>query len=340
MKIGLEAVVSYLPEKVVKREDFAYLDPVIPKGMEEMFRGADEFRRMEGEDAVEVMGEEVTKKVLDRAGLKPEDIDYIIAANLGGKYMLPMVGTHIHHSVGFPEDVPVLNIQTCCASFVDGFNLGWNLILSGRHKRVLVVAVTATGMEVCGADQTSPLAKNFGDGAGAAIVSSQNLKCEFLSYHNRTFGELYDHMNVKLRPVMNPQLKEKAGVESDVGMFVLADAWFFQWAQEKGKRFAVEGIEKALKPLNLGLGDVDMVVIHHPQEFMQELWIQGGAEAGIPRGKWKELYHKIANCGNVDVAAILAELLEKEEIPKDSIIALFPPGLGGHTPCMIIKWLG
>jgi len=121
MRVGLEAVISFLPEKVVKREDFAYLDPVIPKGMEEMFRGADEFRRMEGEDAVEIMGVEVTKKVLDRAGLKPEDIDYIVSANLGGQYMIPMVGTHIHHEVGFPEEVPVLNIQTCCASFVDGF---------------------------------------------------------------------------------------------------------------------------------------------------------------------------------------------------------------------------
>jgi 3-oxoacyl-[acyl-carrier-protein] synthase-3 len=340
VKIGLEAVVSYLPEKVVKREDFAYLDPIIPEGMEQMFRGADEFRRMEGDDAVEIMGVEVTKKALDSAGLKPEDIDYIIAANLGGKYMLPMVGTHIHHKVGFPEETPVLNIQTCCASFVDGFNLAWNLILSGRHKRVLVVAVTALAVEGCGVDQTSPLAKNFGDGAGAAIVSSENLKCEFLSYHNRTFGELYDHMYVNLRPVMHPELKEKAGVQSNMGMFVLADEWFFQWAQEKGKRFAVEGIEKALKPLNLGLSDVDMIVIHHPQEFMQEIWIQGGIEAGIPREKWKELYHKIANCGNVDVAAILAELLEKGQIPKDSIIALFPPGLGGHTPCMIVKWLG
>lgn len=340
MKVGLETVVSYFPETVVKREDFSYLDPVIPEGMEKMFRGADEFRRLRDENAVEIMAEQVTKKALNSAGLKPSDIDYIIATNLGGKYILPMIGTYIHHKMGFQTQTPVLNIQTCCASFVDGLNLAWNMILGGRYKRILVVAVTALAIEGYGVDQTSPLAKNFGDGSGAAIVSSQNLKCEFLSYHSRTFGELYDHMYVNLRKVMHPELKEKAGVQDDMGMFVFADEWFFQWVQKAGKTFAVEGIQKALAQANLGLSEVDMVIIHHPQEMIHEAWIEGGAEAGIPREKWKESYHKIANCGNVDVAAILAELLEQRQIPQDMVVALFPPGLGGHTPCMILRWFG
>jgi 3-oxoacyl-[acyl-carrier-protein] synthase III len=82
-----------------------------------------------------------------------------------------------------------------------------------------------------------------------------------------------------------------------------------------------------------------MVMIHQPMEVMHAPWIDGGVEAGISREKWKELWNKIANCGNVDIPAILAELSEKGQIPKGSIIALFPPGLGRHTPCMIIRWL-
>jgi 3-oxoacyl-[acyl-carrier-protein] synthase-3 len=339
MNVGLETVVSYFPEKIVRRGDLSYLDAVVPEGQEEVFRQPDEFRRLQDENAVEILAEKVARKALDSANLETSDIDFIIAANIGGRRVFPMVGTYIHHKLGFREETPVLNIQNFCASFVDGINVAWNLILSGRHKRILVVAVTAMATKGWGIDQTSPIAKFFGDGSGGAIVSSENLKCEFLSYYNRTFGELYEHIFVELGPVMHPELKEKASVRSDMGNYILADQWVFEWQEKLGKTFAVEIIEKALKEINLTLSDLDMVVIHHPQYTLHNRWIQGGVKAGISRGKWKESWNRIGSCGNADIPAILGELSEQGQIQKGSIIVLFAPGGGGHTPCMTIKWL-
>jgi 3-oxoacyl-[acyl-carrier-protein] synthase III len=337
MKVGLEALTSYFPDKVVKREDFKYLDPVIPKDLEWVFRGPDERRSFEGDDAVEVMGEKVVRKVLDSAGLAASDIDFIIAGNLGGKYVVPMVGSYIHFKVGFPREVPAVNIQTCCASFVDAFNLAWSLVLSGAYKRVLVVMVTATTISGLRTDPTHPTAKLFGDGAGAAIVSSQNLKCEFLSYANRTFGELYPHMTVRSKPLENPEILQEAGKK--FGNFLEADEWFFGWQQEQGKRFAVDGVEQALKKANLTFADVDYIVLHQAQDIIQEPWIAGGEEVGLTRDQWKETWNKYANVGNVDIAPNLEELWHEGKLHNGSIIALFPPGLGGHTPSMILRWL-
>lgn len=119
----------------------------------------------------------------------------------------------------------------------------------------------------------------------------------------------------------------------------MVDEEAMKFLEKAGKGFAVEWIKEALKEVNLCIFYLDMVMIHQPMEVMHAPWIDGGVEAGISREKWKELWNKIANCGNVDIPAILAELSEKGQIPKGSIIALFPPGLGGHTPCMIIRWL-
>lgn len=339
MKVGLESVVSYFPDTVVKREDGEYLDKFVPEGQEAFFKGADEFRRLKDDNATEILAENVARKALHDADLTTSDIDYIIAANIGGRRILPMVGTFIHEKLGFPEEVPVLNIQNVCASFVDGLNVAWSLVSSGRYKRVLIVTVTAVATKGWGVDLTSPMSRSFGDGAGAGIVSSENLKCEFVAYHNRTFGELYDHMYMDLFPHENPELKGKVGLQRDVGIYLVAGEGAMAWLAKVGKEFAVEGVKKALAEANLGIADLDMVVIHHPMEVMHAPWIDGGVEAGISREKWKELWNKIANCGNVDVPAVLSDLREKGQIPKDSIIALFPPGLGGHTPCMIIKWL-
>ena len=49
MQVGLETVVSYFPGQIVKREDLSYLDPVVPAGMEELLRGADESRKLKEE---------------------------------------------------------------------------------------------------------------------------------------------------------------------------------------------------------------------------------------------------------------------------------------------------
>lgn len=340
MKVGLESVVSFFPDTVIRREDLAYLDRFIPPGQEAFFKGADEFRRSSDDRAVENLAEGAARKALAAAKRAPADIDYIIAANIGGRRLLPMVGSYIHEKLGFPQEVPATNIQNVCASFVDGLNLAWCLVLSGRYRRVLVVTVTAVATKGWGVDQTSPMAKSFGDGAGAAVVSSGNLRCEFLAYDNRTIGELYEHMYMDRLPRANPELNSMLGLEGDETICLTMDDWVPGWIERIGKTFAVEGIETALAKAGLSKADLDLVLIHHPMEMMHGPWIEGGVEAGIPREKWKELYHKIANCGNVDIPASLAEIAETGEVRPGGVVALFPPGLGGHTPCMIIRWLG
>jgi hypothetical protein len=48
---------------------------------------------------------------------------------------------------------------------------------------------------------------------------------------------------------------------------------------------------------NLSLSQLDMVIYHHPNERIQELWIEGGVEAGFSRDKWKGAWNKYANIG-------------------------------------------
>jgi 3-oxoacyl-[acyl-carrier-protein] synthase III len=124
-----------------------------------------------------------------------------------------------------------------------------------------------------------------------------------------------------------------------MGNYLFADDYFYGWQERIGKDFAVEGIKKALKEANLTLSDLDMVVIHQTISALIERWIKGGEEVGIGRDKWKETWNKYGNIGNVDIVPNLEELWHEGKITKGSIIALFPPGGGGHTPCMIIRWL-
>jgi 3-oxoacyl-[acyl-carrier-protein] synthase III len=242
--------------------------------------------------------------------------------------------------VGFREETPAINIQSCCAGFVDGCNLAWNLMKTGEYRRILIVMATAwdTGGGAGNVDLTSPWNKFFGDGAGAGIVSAENLKCEFLSYTNRTFGEIYHHLGGVMRPPENPELIGKSVFREPMGSYLTVDEWFLNWFQKFGNKFAVVGIQQALEKAGLTISDLTAVVIHQAYPFYMN-WMEGGEEVGISKDKWKETWNKYGNIGNVDVVPNIEELWQEKKIGRGSIIALFTPGGGGHTPCMIFKWL-
>lgn len=340
MKVGLETVVNVLPATVVTEQDQSYLYDVLPEVLKVSYRVPKEIRRLRQDDATEVLAVQVAQKALDKAGLKPSDIDCIISHNYGGRFVWPMIGTQIHYKLGFPEEIPVFNINNACASSIEGFEIAWNLVLSGKYRRVLVVMASA--WESKGGqgrtDLTDPLAAIFGDGAGAAIVSSQNLKCEFLSYYAQTFGEVYDMCAAEIRGPANPQLAQ-AKLQPEIAVYMFSTPQFFGWWKRIGPTYGINAIKGALKGTGLSLSDVDMVIFHQPADILYDMWIEGAAKAGLPAEKWVHTWDKYGNMGNCVVPVNLAEFWEEGKLKKDSVIALLSIGAGGHAPAMLVRWL-
>jgi len=340
MKVGLETVVSVFPETVVKAAEYDYLESVIPPMLKGVFRVPAEIRRLRDDDAAEILAERVAKKALDRAGYKPSDIDYIISNNCGGKYTVPMVGTYIHHKLGFRQETPVLNISQACASFLEACEIAWNFMLAGKYKRILVVTVSAwetPGGQVR-ADLTDPMNVVMGDGAGAAIVSTENLKCEFLSYYNRTWGEVYDLSGAMIRPPTNPQLKQ-AEDQPPVSSYMFGTPEFFAWWQRVGPTFGINGFKGALKLAGLSLSDLEMVIFHQPADMLYDIWIDGAEKEGVSKDIWHHTWEKYGNLSNAVVPCNLAEFWEDGMLKKDMIMAWITIGAGAHVPTMIVRWL-
>jgi 3-oxoacyl-[acyl-carrier-protein] synthase III len=338
--VGLETVVSHFEGDIVTAKDQAYLEPMIPPPLVGKMRFPDEIRRFRNNDATEILAEKISRKCLDKAGLQPSDIDFIISNNVGGKYAMPMVGGYIHWKLGFPVTVPVLNIGNACASFVDGCVVAWNMILGGNYKRILVVTTAAweTSGGACRVDYTDPQNAVMGDGAGAAIVSTQNLKCEFLSHHNSTYGEAYDMCGADVRSPAHPGLPG-APPQPDVSIYMYGTPAFFDWWMRIGPRFGIDNIMPALAKAGLKLEDLDTVLFHQPADLLYDMWIEGAEKEGLPRNKWKHTWHKYGNLANAVIPVNLAEFWERGELKKGDIMAWITIGAGGHAPTMIAKWL-
>ncbi|MCX5831960.1 MAG: hypothetical protein NT140_08755 [Deltaproteobacteria bacterium] len=335
MQVGYETVVGLWPEKVLKRRDFAYLEKVIPAEQRNVLGMPDEVRRVEHRDGSEILGERAARKALESAGLKPNDIDCIIAENCGGKYALPGVGCSIHQRLGFPSEVPVFDVRQGGASFPESSHLAWCLVLSGQYRRVLVVMVAA--VSIGGLDKTSPTAMSISDGAAAAVVSSQNLKCEFLAHGARTESIIYDDCVVIMRAAEHPELLKEG--ERKFGLYVTLTSQFIEHQMKIAKDYVRDTLERAAKKINMELSDLDFVIAHQASLPLMRMWMVGMEEAGVSRTKWKETYQRFGGALNVDVGANLAELWQEGGLKKGSLVGLFGPGAGGHTSGLILRWL-
>jgi 3-oxoacyl-[acyl-carrier-protein] synthase III len=341
-KVGFETIVNFLPEEVKTAKDQSYLYDVVPEVLKGSYRVPNEIRRLKRDDGAEFLAEKVAQKALDSVGLKPSDIGCIISNNFGGRFVWPMVGPYVHDKLGFPKEIPVFNLSNACASFLDASEMAWNFVLAGKYKRVLIV--TAASWECKGGqgrtDLTDPMAAVFGDGAGAAIVSSKNLKCEFLSYYGQTFGEVYDYCAAEVRGPAHPEMKQ-AAEQPPISVYMFGTPQFFQWWQQVGEHYGIDSIRGALKNTKprLKLSDLDLVIFHQPADILFDQWIEGAAKAGVPREKWMHTWDKYGNMGNCVVPVNLAEFWEQGQLKKGSIIALLAIGAGAHAPTMIVRWL-
>lgn len=113
------------------------------------------------------MGIQAVKKLLDRTGVAPEDIDLLICATTNPDYRFPSTGSIICHECGLTNAYSY-DSEAACAGFLVSLQDARAYICSGMYKNVIVVATEMMSSMTNYKDRaTCPL---FGDGAGAALI--------------------------------------------------------------------------------------------------------------------------------------------------------------------------
>src|SRR5574344_910018 len=129
--------------------------------------GIKERRLVSGdEDAVD-LGYEASMKALEKANLKPEDIDLIIAASSAPPKLYPAMGCLIQNRLGIKTHIPAFDITAACTVLLYGMQIARACIGSGLYKKVLLVATDNNSKLLDWTDRSTSVL--FGDGAGAMV---------------------------------------------------------------------------------------------------------------------------------------------------------------------------
>jgi 3-oxoacyl-[acyl-carrier-protein] synthase-3 len=310
----------YLPEKVVTNFDF-----------EKMFETSDEWiqqrsgivERRFAEEGVYCsdLALEASNEALKNAGMKAEDIEFIIFATLSPDHHFPGTGCYLQKKMGLPG-IGCLDVRNQCTGFIYSLAVADAFVRIGMYKRVLVVGSEVHSSALNFTFQGRDVAVLFGDGAGAVIVGpSEDDSKGILSTHLHADGAFADILKLDIWDISRkPYLTQKSIDEGAI------------WPKMVGKevfKTAVtkipEAIEEALQANNLQAEDIDLYIPHQANMRINQF---AAMRLGIPEEKF---YSNIQRYGNTTAASIpicLSEVLEQGTVKEGDLIMMVAFGSG------------
>ena len=185
----------YVPDNVVSNDDLTKLMETSDEWIQERTGIKERRWIVEGsDDTSATMGAKAARIAIERAGLTPEDIDFIVFATLSPDYYFPGCGVQIQELLDM-KTIGALDVRNQCSGFVYSLSVADQFIKTGMYKNILVIG---SEYHSNGLDKTTRgrgVSVIFGDGAGACVLSrSEDPSKGILSSHLHSEGKFADKL--------------------------------------------------------------------------------------------------------------------------------------------------
>ena len=258
------------------------------------------------------------KQALERAGLKPEDIEIIICATTTPDQIMPSTGALIQAQIG-AVNAAGMDVFAACSGFLYGLTMVESMIKTGQIKYALVIGAEVLTKYVDYTDRGTCVI--FGDGAGAAVVGPVPEGKGILATKIKSDGRYEEQLYA-------PGGGTKLGtthrtIDEGQHFFKMKGNELFKVAVRSMADISAEMVEKA----SLTVDDVDLVI---PHQANQRITDAVASRLGVPEEK---VYSNIAEHGNTSSASIpiaLDECIESGRVKEGSLVLLTAFG-GGVT---------
>lgn len=324
-RIKISSLGIYLPDKVLTNLD---LEKMVDTSDDWITTrtGIKERRIASDQQVTSDLGVAAARQALDRAGLKPEDIDLILVATNSPDTIFPSTACWIQKKLGTRE-MPAFDLQAGCTGVLYGLIVAEGLILSGVCRRVLLIGVDILSKITNWEDRTTCVL--FGDGAGAFILEESQDDSGLLSHFWGADGSLGELLMLPgggtLHPASEQTVKDKLHYIHMKGNDVFKHAV---------KRMG-ESIVEALKLAGLDKQQIDFLIPHQANLRIIDAI---GERLGLDPEK---VVVNVDRYGNMSVATIpvaLYELQAEGRLEPGKIIAMVAFGAGFTWASALYRW--
>jgi 3-oxoacyl-[acyl-carrier-protein] synthase-3 len=313
---------SYLPERVLSNKD-----------LERMFETSDEWivqrtgikeRRIAADhETTSMLAIKACQAALADAGMDACEIDLIVCGTSTPDYTFPSTASLIQHGLGITQGA-AFDIQAVCTGFVYAVATADKFLVSGSHKRALVIGAETFSRIIDWEDRTTAVL--FGDGAGAIILEAQESEGTgddrgVLTSHLRSDGRYREKLYVDGGP----------GSTKTTGYLRMEGREVFRFAVGQ----VVDVIRDAFKATGTTPDDLDWFVPHQANRRIIEA---SADKLGIPREKVVITVERHGNTSAASIPLALDVARKDGRIKQGDLVMLEAIGGGFTWGSALVRW--
>lgn len=316
---------SYIPDKIYTNK---YLETILPTNDEwiQSNLGIKERHIADENETTSDLAANAALKAIESSGISVNDLDLIIVATATPDRKAPSTAAIVQSKIK-AFNAAAFDLAAVCSGFLFAMSVGSQYIASGVYNNVLVIGADTFSRIV---DWTRRDAVFFGDGAGAAILSSANVTEGFLAYRLYTDSS-HDKFGFTI---------PAGGSEIPITQEILDQGLqYFQMDGRAVYNSAVQALPKAiskvLEDTGLTIDDINLMIPHQPSIKI----LKKTAELiGLPFEKVMTNMDKYANTSSGTIPILLDEVNKSGKLKKGENILFAAVGSGWTYGAAIIKW--
>ncbi len=350
MNSRIAGIGYYVPENVVTNADLTQYMDTSDEWITERTGIKERRYAKKHEETTTTMAAEAARIAIERAGIKPDDVDFIVFATLSPDYYFPGCGVLLQRELGITKtEIGALDIRNQCSGFIYGLSVADKFIKSGQYKNVLLVGAEMHSMGLDFSTKGRSVSVIFGDGAGAVLLQptkednkgvltthlhSDGSYAEELALINfGCHGGYHDEVDYGFPdPAVPGEIFATAKMFEDKMHYPHMNG---QLVFKKAVVKFIEVIQEALNKTELTKEDIDMFIPHQANLRISQ-FVQN--RLGLSDDK---VFNNIQKYGNTTAASIpiaLCEAWEAGKIKSGDLVCLAAFGSGFTWGSALIRW--
>ena len=321
MSFTIKGTGSALPRLVVTNDDLSRIVDTSDEWI--TTRTGVKERRVLSEETLTDLALEAAEKAMADAGVKPEELDFILCATIRGDVISPSMGCLLQGRLG--AHCPAMDVNAACSGFMYALDVAGAFFSSGRVKKMLVVAAEALSPVVDWTDRTTCVL--FGDAAGAAVLEEGD---DLLAIRLQTRGTP-EPLRVTAFPARSPFMKNAPAAEDEAAKVHMNGQEVYKFAVGA----MTDGLRGVIAAAGLKDEDVDWVLPHQANIRIIEAAKQ---RLNIAPERFLHNMERYGNTSAASIPVLLDECRRAGIFRPGDILAMSAFGAGLTSGACLIRW--
>ena len=270
---------------------------------------------------------EAALKAIERAGLTPEDIDFIVVGTTTPDMVFPSTACLVQTKIGAPNAWG-FDLMAACSGFTYGITTAAQMVASGASNRALVIGADVMSSIIDYTDRTTCVL--FGDGAGAVVMEPAEEDgigiIDFEAYVDGSGGHaLCMPAGGSLKPATHETVDQRLHYVKQDGQTVF--------------KFAVRNTEEACRRIldrnHIKPSDIDLFVSHQAN---RRIIMSAAEKLGVAPEKIVINIERFGNTTAGTIPLALNDAVEDGRLKKGDLVLLASVGAGFTVGAILLRW--